>query len=491
MNMALLYSFFSLMTLLIAAFIIPLVSLKKERFIPHIAIGASFLALVFAVITVPFVMQQGIIFNQMEDWSAPFGITVAVDGFSMLLIFMITFIGFLVTVFSLKFITKRRTTYYALLMLLQVGLLGIAHTGDLFNMFVFLEIMSIASYILASYNRNAPAIEGALKYLIIGSFGTSMMLLGVAFMYGLTGTLNMADLAVKVAAVSSPVLPLALGLLITGLGVKAAMFPFHAWKPDVVSVMPASAGAIFSALSTSIGIYAIMRIVFTVFSGSTPILYYVLIAIGAVTMALGAVLAMQQRNLLRLLAYSAISQVGYIMVAFGVGGFNPIGFQAGVFHLFNVAMFETLLFLSAGIVNYKAGTYDMDKLGGMARYSPAVAYAFLIGMLANIGVPFFSGFASKWLIYVATLETFPVLTVLAVVVSILTLLYGLRAYSLVFMGNRGVKPGRVKGSMLAPVIILAGICLLFGVLPQLGFGMAEFVVQSFDNAKYVSAILGI
>jgi multicomponent Na+:H+ antiporter subunit D len=488
--MADLFSFFSLMTLLIAAFIIPLVSLKKERFIPQIAIGASLIALVFAIITVPTVLEQGVVFNQMEDWSAPFGITVAVDAFSMLLILLITFIGFLVTMFSYKFIRKKRTTYYALLMLLQVGLLGIAHTGDLFNMFVFLEIMSISSYVLASYKRDAPAIEGAIKYLIIGSFGTSMMLLGVAFMYGLTGTLNMADLAVKVAGISSPILPISLGLLITGLGIKAAIFPFHAWKPDIVSVMPASAGAIFSALSTSIGIYAIIRIVFTVFSGSSPILYYILMSLGAATMVLGAVLAMQQRHLLRLLAYSAISQVGYIMIAFGVGGFNPIGLQAGIFHLFNVAIFETLLFLAAGIIKHREGTYDMDKLGGMIRYSPAVAYAFLIGMLANVGVPFFSGFASKWMIYIATLTTFPLLTVLAVIVSIITLMYGLRAYALVFLGNRNVRPGVVLESMMAPLIILAGICLLFGILPQIGFAMSEFVAQAFDNAGYIAAILG-
>ena len=215
-----------------------------------------------------------------------------------------------------------------------------------------------------------------------------------------------------------------------------------------------------------------------------------MIAAGSLTMLLGALLAMQQRNLLRLLAYSAISQVGYILVAFGVGGFNPLGFQAGVFHLFNVAMFEALLFLSSGVVMHKAGTYDMERLGGMVRFSPAIAYAFLTGMLANIGVPLFSGFASKWLIYVATLETFPLLTVLAVVVSIMTLMYGLRAYSIVFLGNRNVKPGRVAKSMLVPIFILAAICILFGVLPQLGFDISEFVARFFDNARYISAVLG-
>jgi multicomponent Na+:H+ antiporter subunit D len=488
--MTTIYSFFSLMTLLIAAFIVPLISLKRERFIPHIAIAASFIALIFATRTAFDIMEHGIITQQMEDWAAPFGITLVVDGFSALLIFMIAFIGFLVTFFSLRFIRKKRTKYYALLMLLQVGLLGIAHTGDMFNLFVSLEIVSISSYVLASYYRNASAIEGAIKYLIIGSFGTSMLLLGVAFLYGITGTLNMADLAVKISTISSPILPLALGMIITGLGIKAAIFPFHAWKPDVVSVMPASAGAIFSALSTSIGIYAIMRIVFTVFSGSTAILYYVLIAIGAVTMILGALLAMQQKHLLRLLAYSAISQVGYIMIAFGVGGFNPLGFQAGVFHLFNVAMFETLLFLCSGVIYHKTGTYDMERLGGLARYSPAIAFAFLIGMLANVGVPLFNGFASKWLIYIATLETFPVLTVLAVLASIMTLMYGLRAYSLVFLGNHDMKPGKVIRSMLVPVIILAAICLLFGVLPQLGFNMAGFVAQAFDNSQYINIVLG-
>lgn len=485
-----LYSFYSLMTMLIAAFLIPIAGLKRERLIPHIAVAASMLSMAFSLVTVPYVLEDGVITHQMEDWPAPFGITIAVDGFSMLLILMVTVIGFLVTLFSFRFIKKKRTIYYSVLCLLQVGLLGIAHTGDLFNLFVFLEIMSLSSYILASYYKNVLAIEGAIKYLMIGSFGTSVFLLGVALLYGLTGTLNMADLAVKISSANSPIVPLSLGMLIAGLGIKAAIFPFHAWKPDVVSVMPASVGAMFSALSTSIGVYAILRIIFTVFSGYTAAVYYMLIGLGAITMVLGALLAIQQRNLLRLLAYSAISQVGYIFMAFGVGGFNPLGLQAGVLHLFNVAIFETLLFLVAGAVMHKAGTYDMEKLGGMARFSPLLAYAFLAGMFANAGVPLFNGFVSKWMIYMVTLETFPPLTVLAVVVSVITLMYGLKAYSVVFLGNKPVKPGRTFRSMLLPILILAAACVIFGVLPQLGTGMAEYVARSFNNAQYISVVLG-
>ena len=177
----------------------------------------------------------------------------------------------------MRSISEERTEFYALLALMQVGLLGIIHTGDLFNLFIFLEIASISSYVLASYKKTIIAIEGAVKYIILGSFGTSMVLLGILLLYGVTGTLNMADMAVKLGAVASPAVPIAFGMIVFGIGIKIAMVPFHSWKPDVVSSMPAQLGAMFCALSTSVGIYAIIRIAVTVLSGSPDVFYYLLI----------------------------------------------------------------------------------------------------------------------------------------------------------------------------------------------------------------------
>lgn len=487
------FSFISIIVLLATAFLAPLVSFKKEKLVPYLAMAGTFIALVLAILTIPQVISQGVVHHQMEFWGPPFGITIAVDSLSLLLIILITSVGFLVTLFSYRFIEKGKTKYYTLLCLFLVGLLGIVHTGDIFNMFVFFEIMGLSSYLLVSYYRNAPAIEGSLKYLIMGSFGTSLVLMGVVFLYGMTGTLNMADLAVRISVMASPVLPLALGLLLAGFGIKAAIFPFHAWKPDAVSVAPAPVGAVLSAVGGAVGIYAIFRIMLTVFAVSSVYIYLMIAVLGAVTMVVGAVLALQQSNLLRLLAYSSISQVGYVLVAFGLGMTNSLGYTAAVFHLLNVVLFEALLFLCAGVIIYKKGTLHMGKLGGLANMSPALTWCFVIGMLSAVGLPLFNGFASKWLIYVVTLATYPILTVLTVLVSVLTLAYFLKAYSLIFLGNPGSGASPAPGipkTMLMPLLVLAALCILLGVLPWIGMQVSGSVAQSFNNTQYISSILG-
>ncbi len=483
-----LYSFLTIPTLLAAAFLIPLISLKEGRFIPYVAMSGSLVSLFFAFITVPMVMEHGVLTTQMEEWPAPFGITLAVDSFSMLLIIIVTLIGFFALLFSLRFIKEKKTEYYSLTCLLLAGLLGAAHTGDMFNLFVFFEIMSISSYLLTAYYRKAESIEGSIKYLLMGSLGTSLILFGVAFLYGAAGTLNMADLAVQLQGLEGYIVPIALGLLLTGFGFKAAIFPFHAWKPDAISVTPVPIAAIFSTASTAVGIYTIFRI-FTLLPIGSVFIHSLLVVIGVLTMIVGAVLAMQQNKLMRLLAYSSISQAGFVLLAFGTGIFNPLGYTAAVFHLFNIVIFEALLFFVAGVIIHETGTQDMRKLGGFARFSPVLSYAFLIGILANIGIPLLSGFSSKWLIYISTLKSFPVLTLVAVVVSVLTMTYSLKAYNLIFLGNVNIKPRAISRSMLVPIIILAAIVIFFGVLPQIGIEISEFIVRSFDNSLYISRVL--
>jgi multicomponent Na+:H+ antiporter subunit D len=484
-----LYSFYSIPLLLAVAFIIPIVSFKSDRYVPWLAIAGTFITLLLASMTIPGIMTERILNFQMEDWIAPFGITVVVDSLSLLLIMIITGTGFLAALFSRKFIREKRTKYYSLLCLFLAGMLGAVHTGDMFNLFVFFEIFSLSSYALTSYYRNANAIEGSIKYLIQGSLATSLILFGVAFLYGLTGTLNMADLAMRIPEVSSFILPLSLGLLLTGFGLKAAMFPFHAWKPDVISATPAPIGALFATASASVGIYTIFRMFITVFSITSPMVYMLVAVLGAVTMIVGAVMALQQGDLLRMLAYSSVSQAGFILLAFGIGLSNSLGYTAAVFHLFNVVALEALLFFCAGVIIHHAGTSDMGRLKGFAGFSPVLNYAFLIGILANAGIPLLNGFSSKWLIYVAALDVNPVFMVLAVLASVLALFYGLKAYSLIFLRNANVGPGIIPHSMLIPIVVLAGFCIFFGVLPWAGIRISGVVVESFTSIPYVMKVL--
>ncbi|MCK4496738.1 MAG: hypothetical protein KAU24_00980 [Candidatus Aenigmarchaeota archaeon] len=484
-----LYSFYAIPLLLGAAFIIPIVSFKGIRYVSWVAIAGTFLALLLASLTIPGIMTDRILTFQMEDWIAPFGITVVVDSLSLLIIMIVTSIGFLAAMFSYRFIKDKRTKYYSLLCLFLAGMLGAVHTGDMFNLFVFFEIFSLSAYALTSYYRNANAIEGSIKYLIQGSLATSLILFGVAFLYGLTGTLNMADLALKIPEISSFVLPLSLGLLLTGFGLKVAMFPFHAWKADAISATPAPIGALFATAATSVGIYTMLRMFLTVFSITSVMVYTLIALIGVVTMIVGAVMALQQRDLLRLLAYSSISQAGFVLLAFGVGISNSLGYTAAVFHLFNIVVLEALLFFCAGVIIHHAGTSDMGKLGGFARFSPVLNYAFLIGILANAGVPLLNGFSSKWLIYIATLQTNPIFMVLAVLASVLALFYGLKAYSVIFLKNTKIKAKGISHYMLIPIVILAGVCIFFGLLPWAGIRISNIVVESFTNVPYIMKVL--
>lgn len=481
-------AFLALPILLGAGLLIPIIGMKNEKLTPYPAILGSVFAFFLVAATIPQLLAKNILFMQIGGWKAPFGITIVVDALTAFVLLIVAGVAALTTIFSLRYIQKRKTEYYSLLSLLFAGLFGIVLTGDVFNLYVFFEIMAITSYGLTAYYRDLKATEGAIKYLILGSLSASMILLGIAFIYGLTGTLNMAHLAKILTPdlAANLVVPTALGLLLAGFLFKAAIVPLHAWKPDVITAAPAPVGAVFTAATTTACVYVILRLLLTVFP--TPLIaYFVLILAGVATMVIGAVLAMQQDNLLRLLAYSVISQTGYVLLAFGIGYFNGLGYTAGIFHLLNMAIFDALLFFVAGIIVLERGTADMTKLGCK---SGVLSCAFVVGALASIGIPLLNGFGSKWLIYVVTLETQPLLMAAAAIVSVLTAAYFLKAYSLIFLSSRVEhgKPTRVPISMLAPTLILAVLCIFFGIFPEVGISAAEFATRSFDKSLYVTLL---
>jgi proton-translocating NADH-quinone oxidoreductase chain N len=483
------FSFYSIPVLVAVALIIPVIGMKKKQLTPYLGIFGSAATVILTLATIPFVLKDKVLFMQMGRWQAPFGITVAVDTLSILIIGLISIIGFFTILYSVKYIKERQSEYYALLCILLAGLLGMAHTGDMFNLFVFMELTSISAYALTAFRRDSKAFEASIKYLIIGSLGTSLYLLGVSFLYAATGTLNMADLAVRLGSIGSSTIPIAMGLVLAGLGIKLGLVPFHAWLPDAYTAAPSPIAAIFSGAVGTTAMYAVLRVVFTVFV--SPDIMSVLLLLGAASMAVGAVMALMQTDLKRLLAYSSISQIGYVALALGIGSYwGDIG---GVFHLMNQTFIKGLLFLSAGIIIMHSGTGDMDMIGRSVRFSPVLKYTFLIGILSLGGVPLFSGFSSKWIIYIATFEYFPLLTVFAGVVSALTLGYCFKAYYLVFLKNPLPKARihRIPASVKIPLITLAAVCLLFGVLPQLGVEISSLAVLGLNNNLYIKAVLGI
>jgi multicomponent Na+:H+ antiporter subunit D len=483
---------------LFTAFLMPLVGVLARRWgIKHarewFAIVAVLIELVIVVSMLPAVWGGQVLVYRLGGWQPPWGINLAIDGLNLLVALIIAGISALVVIYS--FVYMERDTgldqYYILFLLILAGMMGVALTGDIFNLYVFFEIMCISSYALVAFRRKWQSIEASIKYMIVSSLGTSFILLGIALLYGLAGSLNIADLAQKVGQVAPSAVIVPFALFLTGFGIKMGMVPFHMWMPDAYQAAPSPVAALFTGATMSVGIYAMLRVVNTLFGAFA--LGIMLAGPGLVTMVLGALMALAQRDLKRLLTYSCISQMGYIILGIGLG--TALGIQGGLFHMFNNAIYKTMLFMIAGAIIYRVGTSNMDQLGGLWKNMPVTATLFGVGALAISGVPPFNGFASKWTIYVAGIEAGqPVFTIIALITSALTLAYFLKATNLIFLGQRPKHLSEVKEiplPMMIPILLLAALCVVFGVLPQLGIDLVRPAQEAVMNSGgYISAVLG-
>ncbi|MBN1490619.1 MAG: NADH/ubiquinone/plastoquinone (complex I) [Phycisphaerae bacterium] len=418
------------------------------------------------------------------------GLSLVCDGLTQMLLVTVNAIAFCALLYSWSYIQRYtgRALYYCLFLLMLAGMNAVVLAGDLFNVFVFMEVAVICSYALVAFGVERAELEAAFKYVVLGSVSSLFVLLGIALIYNLTGQLNMALVAERLGALGTergPAVWLAAGCFIMGFGLKAAMVPFHAWLPDAHPSAPAPISAMLSGVVIkAVGVYVVCRILFNVFGLNTPAgaLYAnVLIVLGTLSMVIGVFLAIGQWDFKRLLAYHSISQMGYVFLAVGVGaavlatdGPRPIAALAifgGLFHLVNHATFKSLLFLCSGSAEYAAGTRDLHELGGLKYTMPTTAGCCRVAALSIAGVPPFNGFWSKLIIVVATaMAGYWILAALAAFVSFMTLLSFLKVqrYAL-----EGPPPERIRAIHETPVpmrlamIGLATACVLLGVLVPL------------------------
>ena len=458
------------------------------------------------------VINQNFAVYKVGGWEpvegVPIGIYMVMDGLTVLMLVMINLIVLLATIYSVNYMERftDKTRYYTLFLLMLAGMNGVVLSGDMFNMFVFLEITSIASYALVAFGTEAEELEAGFKYQVMGTVASCLILLGIALLYSLTGTLNMADMGNVISQRPTSVTVLFAGaLFLVGFGFKAGLMPFHAWLPDAHPSAPAPVSAVLSGVVIkSIGVYALCRIFFNVLGlgAVTPILN-LLIILGILSMVGGALAALGQRDFKRLLAYSSISQIGHIIFAIGLG--TPLGFLGALFHLVNHSVMKSLLFLNSGAVVYSTGERDMKKLGGLAQPMPVTGVTSVIGSMSVAGVPPFNGFWSKLIIILAAVQAGrPILALIVVLVSILTLAYYLRALRLVFFGRLNEVFGKIKEApalMCTSMIILAGFCLGLGLLllpgirtilsePGRSFLLGPAVEVLENGLQYVSDTLG-
>ncbi|WOF16365.1 NADH:ubiquinone oxidoreductase [Methanoplanus sp. FWC-SCC4] len=438
----------------------------------------------------------------------PFRIIFTVDAMSVFMAISACIVGFAVSLYSITASKKMsgKDSFFALLLLMQVGILGMVCTGDMFNFFVFLEINSLAgAALVASRIDMGVAVEAGLKYAVLSTLGGLLVLFSVGLFYGQYDALNIAVIAQNMQF--GMLDKVALVLLLVALAMKSGAVPMHFWTPDAYSMAPSGITA-FLVVASQASLYGLFRVLFTLYNVTLDYVTtgWVIIILGVLSMFIGVTMAIPQKDVKRLMSYHAVSQTGYMLLGVGVGlavlgdetmmnAFGMTAMQGGLFHIINHAMYKGLLFLTAGAIFYQTDTRNLNKLGGLGHDMKWTMLFFVIGALAIAGIPPFNGFESKLMIYESVFMFNPALSVIAMVVSILTLASFVKVFHSMFTGPRLPEYSEVREvpkPMLIAMGILALLVVLFGVFPQ---PVVDFIVTPaasalVDQSGYIAAVLG-
>lgn len=403
-----------ILVVLVPMFVAPLLAAVPSRGqLPWlIATLTSLLIFVLAMGLAAQVLANGTFNYELGGWPVPFGIGLAVSPLSALMVLVITGASLMALLWGPGSMNsevgqEHQSLLYASWLLALCGLVGIAVSGDAFNIFVFMEVSSLASYVMVSAGPNRQALTATFKYLITGTVGATFYLIGVGYLYMMTGTLNLADMATRLADVSStaPVL-IASGFILMGLALKAALFPMHAWMPNAYRFAPTPVAVFFAACSTKVALYVLIRFDFLVLMphlpGHADMLVSVLMPLSVAAMLVGSAVAIFERDLKRMLGYSSVAQIGYIVLAFSL--LSPAGLTASIVHLFNHGLIKGALFMAVGTMVLRTGSSRLDDLAGIGKTMPLTTLAFCLAGVSLIGVPLTAGFISKWYLITAVLE---------------------------------------------------------------------------------------
>ncbi|EMI55270.1 MULTISPECIES: monovalent cation/H+ antiporter subunit D family protein [Rhodopirellula] len=450
-----------------------------------LALVVSFAAFACSVAMLGETLQHHVVRYELGNWSPPYGIEYRVDIFSGFVMAFVSGIGAIVLVYAPLSVrdeipASKHYLFYATYLLCMTGLLGMCVTGDLFNVFVFLEISSLSSYALISLGRTRRAPLAAFQYLILGSIGATFILIGIGLLYQMTGTLNMADIAARVPHEHGPrTVLVAFAFLTVGLCVKMAVFPLHTWLPNAYTYAPSVVTCFIAATATKVSVYAFVRLIFGIitpgFAFDVLPLDTELMLFSLVGIFIASIAAIYQNNVKRLLAYSSVAQIGYMLL--GISMATPTGLSAGIVHMFNHALIKGGLFMVAGCFALRLGSVQLSDWKGAGRTMPLTAIAWAIGGLALIGVPMTAGFISKWLLLTSAFETgrWPI-AVLMLVSSLLAVVYVWKVVETLFFSEPSeAAAGATEAPlrMLIPTYLLIGATLLFGVWTPYSAGIAR------------------
>jgi multicomponent Na+:H+ antiporter subunit D len=454
-----------------------------------LAAAVSWAALAIAAALFLEVAGGGFVSYWIGSWPPPYGIEYRIDIVNAFLAVLVSLIASVVIVYSKTSVDaeiprERHYLFYTMYALCLAGLLGITVTGDAFNLFVFLEISSLSSYVLIALGRDRRALMASYQYLVLGTIGATCYVIGVGLLYLETGTLNLADIAARLPQVSDnrPVLA-ALAFITVGISLKLALFPLHLWLPNAYAYAPSVVTAFLAATATKVSIYVLLRFYFTVFGGSAIFesqpMAPIWIALSLAAMFIASAVAIFQENVKRMFAYSSVAQIGYITLGISLGSMT--GLTAGIVHLFNHALTKGALFLLLGGVALRVGTIRFGTIAGLGKVMPLTSFGIVLGGLSLIGVPATVGFVSKWYLITRALERGDWWLAFAIVgSSLLAVVYVWRFVEVAYFREPTAEVARLREaplSMLVPAWLLVIACIYFGLDAQLTVGAAGAAAQ--------------
>ena len=478
-----------ILQVVVPLFLAPICALfKSGRLSWLVALIGSWASLFIAGNLLAQVIAEGDISYAVGGWLAPWGIEYRVDEVNAFVLFIVCTIAAIVVTYAKESVeheisSKKIPLFYSAYLLCLTGLLGITITGDAFNVFVFLEISSLSSYALIAMGKDRRALTAAFQYLIMGTIGATFILIGIGLLYMMTGTLNMADLAVRIPAVAdTTTIHGAFAFLTIGIALKIALFPLHLWLPNAYTYAPSVVSAFLAATATKVSVYLLLRFFFTIFgaefSFETMQLDRLLIPLSVAAIIVASISAIFQTDIKRILAYSSVAQIGYMTM--GISLVSVTGLTAAIVHLFNHAAIKGGLFLALGCLTFSLGTTQLKKLQGAGKQAPWTFAAIVAGGLSLIGIPLTVGFISKWYLAIAIIEQQQwVLLIVIGAGSLLAVVYMWRIIeTLYFKPQTNTDVREAPLSLLGPTWVLIGINFYFGINSTLTSGVASLAASN-------------
>lgn len=472
----------------------------------YISLISATLSLIVSLIILSETISKRIISVQVGSWPAPFGITIVSDLLSSSMVVITAIIGFTTVLYSIGTIDPQRVKYlyYPLIQFLLMGINGAFLTGDVFNLYVWFEVMLISSFVLLALGGRRGQLEGSIKYVTLNLLSSAIFLAAVGILYGIAGTLNMADLARKVPLLEQKELITVVSILfMVAFGVKAAIFPLFFWLPASYHTPPVAVSAIFAGLLTKVGVYALIRFFTTIFTHDVGFTHNLLLISAALTMLTGVLGAAAQNDFRKILSFHIISQIGYMVL--GLALFSPLAIAGAIFYIIHHIIVKTNLFFVSGVVKNLKGSYVLNEVGGVYKYYPMLGLLFLIPAFSLAGIPPLSGFWAKFVVIKAGLDLSQFIIVgIALLVGLLTLFSMTKIWNEVFWkddpsgDNQKVDKKYQSLSkakkiiMFSPIVLLALITITIGFYAEPFFSFAnEAAIQLLDSSVYINSVLGL